>query len=189
MSSLTRFKLWCRCEFSCWIAADLIWKSIKPLDDFENREHQITQIGTAAKSSKSFHLIGHLCLEITLAKRLPERVRNSLLSKSTMINELGLADDAFLPKLYTIRIEKGNFIEPSCVGFSDSWQSRFALRLIFDKSPYPPRSEWKKPEGGPDSGQFWDHVEFVGRTDPELKKRGRAMNDNSSAMWDTCLAS
>lgn len=182
-------KLWCRIEFSYWIAADLTWKSIKPLDDHEKCDNQVTQIGTAANPSKSPHLLGQLHLEITLAKRLPERVRDSILSKSTIINELGLTDDAFLPKLYTIRIEKGNFIEPWCVGFWDSWRPRFALRLIFDKSPYPPRSEWKEPEGGPASCRFWDHVEFVGREDPELKKRGRAMNDVPSAIWNTCVAS
>jgi hypothetical protein len=107
-----------------------------------------------------------------------------------MLNELGLTDDAFRPKSYTIRIEKGNFTEPCHVGYSSSYTPpRFALRLLFDKSPYPPRSEWRKPEGGPDSGQFWDHIEFVGRISPELEKQGRAMNDLPLAGWHSCAVS
>lgn len=112
-SSLIRLKLWCRIEFSYWIAADLTWKSIKPPDE----RNQIGQIETAPNQRNSPRLLGQLVLEITLAKSLPEWVRDSILSKSTIINELGLTDDAFQPKLYTIRIEKGNFIEPWCVGF------------------------------------------------------------------------
>lgn len=70
-----RLKLWCRIEFSYWIAADLTWKSIKPLDDREKRENQVTQTGTTANLGKGPHLPGHLYLENTLAKRLPEWVR------------------------------------------------------------------------------------------------------------------
>lgn len=30
----------------------------------------------------------------------------------------------------------------------DQYTPRFAIRLYFDKSPYPPRHEWKEPRGG-----------------------------------------
>lgn len=61
-------------------------------------------------------------------------------------------------------------MEPCYVGISSSNEPEFLLRLVFDKSPYPPRSEWKKPEGGPDGGQFWDHKEFVSRRSPGADK-------------------
>jgi len=162
-------ELWCRCNFNYWIAADLEWKSVEPLDHVEPRG-QIAEIASATWN-KSPHLLGQLNLEITLTNRLPRRAQTSNLSKSTIINELGLKDDAFRPKSYTIRIEKGNFIEPCHIGSSSSHRPRFALRLVFDKSPYPPRSEWRRPEGGPDGGQFWDHKEFVGRSSPEWKSK------------------
>jgi hypothetical protein len=106
-----------------------------------------------------------------------------------MITELALTDDAFRPEQYTIRIEKGNFIEPCYVGSSSSYRPRFALRLVFDKPPYPPRSKGRKPEQGPDDSQFWHHKEFVGRSSPELETQGRAMNDLPSAGWNACAVS
>ncbi|KAH0556557.1 hypothetical protein GP486_005584 [Trichoglossum hirsutum] len=176
-------ELWCRCNFNYWIAAELEWKSIGPLDRVEPPEM------ASATQNKGPHLLGQLNLEITLAKRLPRRVQNSDLSKSTMINELSLTDDAFRPKSYTVGIEKGNFIEPCYVGYSSSGRPRFALRLVFNESPYPPRPEWRNPERGVDEGQFWDHKEFVGRSSPELEKQGRAMNDLPPAGWNPCVVS
>ena len=98
-------------------------------------------------------------------------------------------NDAFRPKAYAVRIEKGNFTEPCYIGSSSSYRPRFAIRLLFNKSLYPPRSEWREPEGGPDGGQFWDYKEFVGRSSPELEKQGRAMNDLAPAGWATCVIS
>jgi hypothetical protein len=174
-------KLWCRCEFCYWIFADLTWKSIKePLDPAKSPP----PLGAKAKGSSPL-LLGQLNLEITLAKGPPERWQRSILSTSTIINERSLTDEAFQPKLYTIRIERGNFIVPAYIGFPGGLYGtdlRFELRLIFDKSPYPPRSEWRKPDGGPDSNQFWEHKEFVGRQSKELEKKRRAMNQVPSAL-------
>ena len=90
----------------------------------------------------------------------------------TTLNEIFLSDHAFRPKLFTVRIEKGNFIAPSGIGFKDSHKKGYAFRLLFEKSPYPPREQWKRPEGGPDSSNlFWDNVEFAGRPSPELEKK------------------
>jgi hypothetical protein len=98
-------------------------------------------------------------------------------------------DDAFRPKSYSVRIEKGNFIEPCYIGSSGPpeatavslYRPRYALRLVFDKLPYPHDvSGGSRREAG---GQFWDHKEFVGRSSPELKTRGRAMNDLALAGW------
>ncbi|OKL62276.1 hypothetical protein UA08_02863 [Talaromyces atroroseus] len=161
-------ELWCRCELVVWIAADFTWKSIKqpPLDP--------TVIESSLKTAKaSPALLGQLNLEITLVKRLPEWTRTSTLARNTLVNEHSLTDAAFEPKLYTVRFERGNFMVPWFLEGPKSQyhlSPRFELRLLFDKSPYPPRSEWKKPDGGPDSGQFWEHKEFVGRKSSELKR-------------------
>ncbi|OAQ61197.1 hypothetical protein VFPPC_02201 [Pochonia chlamydosporia 170] len=177
-------ELWCRCNLNYWIAAEIEWKSIKQVDRVEPSSQSVNTVSDA--QSKNPRHLGQLNLQITLTKRLPQRARDSILSKSTIINELSLKDDAFQPKFYAVTIEKGNFIEPCRIGFSSSTASRFALRLLFDTSPYPPRSEWKNPEGGPDGGQFWDHREFVSRPSTELEKQGRAMNETSPTITGSC---
>ncbi|KAI8959227.1 hypothetical protein F5Y11DRAFT_333834 [Daldinia sp. FL1419] len=178
-------ELWCRCNFNVWIAAELQWKSLGSLGDSSENIETPSQAASSAQG-RGPRLLGQLNVEITLEKRLPESVRTTILSKSTIINELSLTDEAFRPKSYTLRIERGNFIEPCYVGFPSADKPRFALRLIFNKSPYPPRPEWRKPDGGPDGGQFWDHVEFVARVSPELSNEGKAMNDISAGVWDGC---
>ncbi|KAI2465523.1 hypothetical protein F4781DRAFT_20980 [Annulohypoxylon bovei var. microspora] len=180
-------ELWCRCNFNYWIAADIEWESIKP----PRNPSQIAGIPSqtwSAAQNKGPQLLGRLDLEITLLKRLPKGAESSNLSKSTGANECSLTDDAFRPKSFTITIERGNFIEPSHVGYPSSNSSRFAFRLLFDKSPYPPRSEWRRPEDGPDDSQFWNHVEFVGRISPDLEKQGKAMNQESAG-WSECAVS
>lgn len=182
---LTAFKLWARAEFCYFILAGLEWKSTKLPDRHEAPDHQPADSEHAADQNKkrSPQVLGQLTLEITLLKGLPLRHRESILSRSTLINENNLTDAAFHPKLYTIRVEKGNFAEPACVEYKVPPRIRYALRLIFDKSPYPPRSEWKKPDGGPDSNHLWDDKEFVGRPSDELKKRGRPMNAGPVEGW------
>ncbi|KAI1771033.1 hypothetical protein F4818DRAFT_220235 [Hypoxylon cercidicola] len=180
-------ELWCHCNFNYWIAAEFEWKTIESPRDL-NRAVETSQVANAAQNNRP-QLLGQLDLEITLSKRLPTRVDTSILKEGTMVNEYSLTDDAFRPKSYTVRIEKGNFVEPCTIGYPKLDNLRFALRLLFDKSPYPPRSEWKTPEGGPDGGQFWDHVEFVARTSSDLAKQGRAMNETSVGGWSGCVVS
>ncbi|KAI2631042.1 hypothetical protein GGR54DRAFT_182694 [Hypoxylon sp. NC1633] len=181
-------ELWCRCNFNYWIAADFEWKTIESSGDLSRNAEMPSQVANATQKN-SPELLGQLDLEITLSKRLPNRVETSILKKSTIINEKSLTDDAFQPKSYTVRIERGNFVEPCTIGYPNSDKSRYAFRLLFDKSPYPPRSEWRAPEGGPEGGQFWDHVEFVGQVSPDLAKQGRAMNEASAGGWSECVVS
>lgn len=126
--------------------------------------------------------MGQLDLEITLLKRVPQEAQ----AWPLVFNDL--EDTAFRPKSYSVSIEKGHFVRPCAVGTESP--ERYALRLLFDKSPYPPREEWTRPEGGPDSAQFWRVTEFVGREAPELEKLGRAMNDPAPPSgWDSCKVS
>lgn len=98
---------------------------------------------------------------MTLTKRLPKSTLSSVLAQSTLVNEHSLTDEAFKTKSFTVRVEKGRFIEPSRVGFAATFAKRFDLRLVFEPSPYPPKSEWKSLERGVEDGQFWDHKQFV----------------------------
>ncbi|KAI1409889.1 hypothetical protein F5Y13DRAFT_169166 [Hypoxylon sp. FL1857] len=176
-------ELWCRCNFNYWIAAHFKWNSIVPSRD----PGQVTSI---TQNRTSPQLLGELNLEITLTKQLPQWVQSSILSRSTLVNEYSLTDEAFRPKSYTIRIEKGNFMVPCCVGYvSSSKTPRYGLRMLFDKSPYPPRSQWREPEQGPDDCQFWDHIEFVSRPAPDLERQGQAMNDTYPRGWSECVVS
>jgi len=139
--------------------------------------------------NKSPHLLGQLNLEITLTKRLPFFARNTEMERYPIVNEGSLTDDAFRPKSFNVRIEQGNFSTPAHIGsefahLGPSSDLRWAMRLIFDPSPYPPESEWKDTYGC----HFWDFKEFVGRQSNELEKQGRAMND-SSTTGSTCLVS
>ncbi|KAI1096563.1 hypothetical protein F5B19DRAFT_151613 [Rostrohypoxylon terebratum] len=178
-------ELWCRCNFNYWILAVIEWKSIK-------QPHGPSEIvefpGQVPNTTwdKGPQLLGQLNLEITLTKRLPKSAENSVLAQGNGINERSLVDEAFQPRLFTVRIEKGNFIEPACTEPND-W--RYELRLLFDKSPYPPRSQWKDPTNGPDDSQFWDHREFVSRHVPALAKCGKPMNLTAGGGWNGCVVS
>jgi hypothetical protein len=184
-------KLWCTEWAHLWIAAELEWKSIEPLKCVEPSGQTVE----TASTKRGPRLLGRLALQITLVKRvLPQLEKYHPGGNNFVGSERGLTDDAFRPKSYTITIEKGNFIQPCFTGpHSSHYESfkscRYALRLLFDKSPYPPRSEWKDPEGGPDSAKFWNITEFVSRSSPELKRQRRAMNDVPVADWDYCTVS
>ncbi|KAI9742147.1 MAG: hypothetical protein M1818_004047 [Claussenomyces sp. TS43310] len=112
-------------------------------------------------------------IELTLTKRRSEMMRHPQLERRT-INEALLTDDAFLPKTYTVELEKGNFREPLQSTFHPKevdYETRYALRLTFNKSPYPPRHEWKQSEwGAQDQMRMWEWKDFCGRSSPELKQ-------------------
>ncbi|KAI0551594.1 hypothetical protein F4679DRAFT_538470 [Xylaria curta] len=168
-------ELLCRVELCQFICAQLNWKRTSKQPSKTNEDSRPNEP----------RLLGELELEITLTKRLPEWVPPQALKDYAKLNENNLHDDAFEPKLFKVRMEKGHFMEPAYL--SSRGATRYSLRLMFDKSPYPVRSEWRQPEGGPDSNEFWNHKEFVGRKDPDLEKQGRAMNDTSPRRWDECI--
>jgi hypothetical protein len=165
---------------SFWlICAELGWRSIQPLNHVEPPT-QSTSWNNGPR------LLGQLDLETTLNKQLPQHFRSSCLAN--VVNEHVLTDDAFKPKLYTVRIEKGDFMSPSSIGFSSKFEARFALRLMFDKSPYPSRSQWKNPDKGACCYPFSDFKEFVSRASPNVVHQRRAMNDKSTYL-NSCVVS
>ncbi|KAI1302986.1 hypothetical protein F5Y03DRAFT_360654 [Xylaria venustula] len=177
-------ELLCRCELVQFICAEINWRRIATLGGLS----QTNQDTTAAAAQKSGpQLLGEVELEITITKRLPKWVPPQAQVDYAKLNEMCLTDDAFVPKLYKVRIERGHFIEP--IYYSSPGTTRYSHRLLFDKSPYPPRTEWREPRGGPDSNEFWNHKEFVGRKAPQLERQGRAMNDTSPWRWNECIVS
>ena len=79
---------------------------------------------------------------------------------------------AFLPKTYTVRLEEGHFrTQYDMLKLNDGkkiapWAPWYALRLVFDVSPYPPREGWKQ-TGVPDVFKFWEWNEFCSRAMPK----------------------
>ncbi|RYP10458.1 hypothetical protein DL764_000641 [Monosporascus ibericus] len=147
------------------ICAEIEWRAVNPksFDDVN------LDIDNGADGGTSSSVAAEFEIEITLTKRRPaswgpkvERLR---------INEHQLTEDAFVPKTYRVTLERGEFRsreDLSRLSASEMplWADRFALRLLFDKSPYPPRQEWKQPEGMPDANKVWEWKEFCGRRFP-----------------------
>ena len=84
--------------------------------------------------------IAYLSLEITLTERLPDR---EIWGKALDVfkkEKYPFTEDAYRPQTYTVRLESGRFALPFMVEhyhqtrFPDS--PEYALRLVFDKSPY-----------------------------------------------------
>ncbi|TGJ87995.1 hypothetical protein E0Z10_g718 [Xylaria hypoxylon] len=185
-------ELECRCNLNYWILAELEWKSVKPQDTESSPTLGSSDQTTTVKNDSSQpELLGKLDLEMTLTRRLAGRARRwaELHPENEKYMNQSLTDDAYWTKSYTVRIERGNFIQPCYIGHQSSDTQRYSVRLLFDKSPYPPRPEWKNPQGGPDEGQFWDHVEFVGRAAPDSARRQRPMNGPTASSWNNCVVS
>ncbi|KAF2136592.1 uncharacterized protein K452DRAFT_237228 [Aplosporella prunicola CBS 121167] len=135
-----------RYELSVPIAAEIEWKSPAPLKEIKVDMH-----------AKGQEVLAQFDIELTLTKRVmaePGIYPNPAYKR----NEHFLTEGAFVPKKYTVSIQKGKFFAPlpeknagsywmpgGPFGIPDkSWQcDRFALRLTFDKSPYPPYDDWK----------------------------------------------
>ncbi|KAI9811697.1 MAG: hypothetical protein M1826_003108 [Phylliscum demangeonii] len=170
-----------RYELVIWIAAEFERKSLSPksLD-------QVVDVSGIGATRKHPQPISQFDIELTLAKRIIPRMRGPE-TQTRRINESLLTDDVFLPKTYTVRLEKGNFLAPCDAMFpehEDQYTPRFALRLVFDQSPYPPRHEWKDPSGGPDAMKMWEWKEFCARESADLTKRA-----DRHAWWRNCVVS
>lgn len=133
------------------------WKSA------ENAVMADAQAGgpSTTASAADVEMMGQLQIQMTLTKRLPKKAQSTILAQSTLVNEHSLTEEAYKRKSYIVRVEKGRFMEPCRVGYADDSAKNFDLRLVFDPSPYPPKSEWKSLERGVEDGQFWNHTQFV----------------------------
>ncbi|RYP08433.1 hypothetical protein DL765_008788 [Monosporascus sp. GIB2] len=146
------------------ICAEIEWRPVKP-ESFD--EANLDLDGGADGGSPS--AVAEFEVEITLTKRRPASWGPKV--ESLRINEHQLTEAAFAPKTYRVTLERGEFRsreDLSRFGAFEmpGWAERFALRLRFDKSPYPPRQEWRQPEGMPDANRVWEWKEFCGRRFP-----------------------
>lgn len=119
-------------------------------------------IDDSRHSSKSVECLGYLSVEIELTHRLAQRDERfgKMLNEITPEHQNPFTDDAFRPKTYTIRLERGAFVLPFIVGSGQSVQNepKYSLRLVFDQSPYPASREWKRPDR---AGGCYKWKEFV----------------------------
>ncbi|OGM45154.1 hypothetical protein ABOM_006695 [Aspergillus bombycis] len=148
----------CRLELVVWIAAEFEWKPTDP-------ECLNQSIDLPANPSKRSSLLTQFNIEMTLTTRRPTILGDSI--NRRIINEQLLTDAAFLPKEYTVKLETGRLLCASDAGGGYSDSPWFGARLSFDKSPYPPREEWKETGGGVDANEFWEWREFCSRRLPK----------------------
>jgi len=152
-------KLVAATELPTYIAAEFNWELTSP---------DTLDVAVDLSNSKTPRamLLVQFNIELTLTKRIHPRYE----SERDHLNEVVLTDAAFLPKNYTIRLEHGRFMDPAHEIDIASHKSRDflfrpylnALRLVFDKSPYPPQNEWKEGAGGI-ANLFADSKAFVDR--------------------------
>lgn len=175
-TSWTVPKLLCSAELQVWIAVEFKWKlhNIESLDDTIDFSNVIDD----ARMDRP-RLISRFNIELTLAKRCIPRFRQS--ERGRTFNESLLVDDAFLPKTYIIKLEKGLFKTPYDV-IENEYTQRWALRLVFEPSPYPPLEEWKGAKGYAEGHKFWERKEFCGRSSKELQRYANRRRQGTCAI-------
>ncbi|KAI1181489.1 hypothetical protein F5B17DRAFT_425115 [Nemania serpens] len=142
-------ELVCRREIPIFIAAQIQWRV---LSDASLLDQSVTK-------DQDDGIQRPLEVEITLTRN-----RSPWVSAKPKINEHLLSEEAFLPKTYRVRLETGVFIAPRDLSSREATSEsvpKYAYRLTFDKSPYPPREQWKDTTGAPDAIKFWEWTEFV----------------------------
>jgi hypothetical protein len=77
------------------------------------------------------------------------------------------------PRTFHVKLEEGHFPLPEDLEWNartgSSAETPYTRRLIFDKSPYPPLSEWKDPSWidmwkdweNPEAKNIWEKIEFA----------------------------
>lgn len=161
----------CGIEHNVLIAAEIDWK---PLGDCSTVLEQVIDMSTDFQVS--------LDVEMTLTKRfLPIFPHIS----SERVNEANLIDAAFQPKIYKLELAKGRFAMPDWLHWEgktfspprDDPEIWFGLRLVFDKSPYPPLEEWIEESnyGGPwrsaKANKYFEFRDFYQDTEESVYRR------------------
>lgn len=157
------------------LIVDMDWKSL-PLP---KHEESAEALGITAWWSRKPQVLGKVKLQVNLNTTLAKSV-NRPQSLPPSPNEIYLCEAAFRPRTFTVTIEKGNFAPKFRVEREGDFRIRYGLRLLFDKSPYPLREGFKKPDEPPVSGFNFDEMDmFVARSLPQSETKVKAMNDDS----------
>ena len=154
-------------ELCAWIAAEFEWTSPNLIRDLAINDAFLDSPATRGP-------IAQVKLKMTLTKRTPQ-TDVDWANSGRRLNAQNLTDDAFLPKDYTLTLEKGNFPSPIYATLPQpppSYAPHFALRLSFDPSPYPPLEQWKEIAGyGPSSNKVWEWTQFCSREFPQAQSQ------------------
>ncbi|PYH95069.1 hypothetical protein BO71DRAFT_449650 [Aspergillus ellipticus CBS 707.79] len=124
--------------FNAWIAAETEWKILYQ-----------APIPTFTDPHPEPHLLAEFTLSLTLTPR-PITTRGP--TDEYILNAERLFDTAFVPKTFTVRLEKGAFKTAfeKAAGPVRSWASSYMYRLVFDQSPFPEREEWRDQDDVPE---------------------------------------
>ncbi|PYH77497.1 hypothetical protein BO82DRAFT_358159 [Aspergillus uvarum CBS 121591] len=127
--------------------AELDWKFLRPAS--------LEQVA----STNTDGLLSEFEIEIRLSQR---QIAESYVPPGRRINEALLTDKAFEPKVFTIRLERGSFLtQHDRTGDRQCGDtSRWAMRLVFDRSPYPQPEEWKEMTSSLQAHKTWKWNEF-----------------------------
>ncbi|PWY93011.1 hypothetical protein BO94DRAFT_544062 [Aspergillus sclerotioniger CBS 115572] len=157
-------KLFCTTEVNLWIEAEIDWKPHNP--------DCLDQVVTLDNKSWKSKLVSEFSIEITLTTRLPHEITNR-----KIFNEGWLNDEAFRPKTYNIRLEQGRFRNQFDIMHNVRDGSQYALRLVFDPSPFPLDEEWNDRSNGPHVMKFWEWTEF----------NARRYEEKELGLWDKLM--
>ncbi|KAK9420594.1 putative Epoxide hydrolase [Seiridium unicorne] len=150
-------ELWAQREIAVYIAAEFQWKL---LSGPTSSNDPIDPIDT----NSSDPLLAECEMEMTLTKRLAKR------AEGWSLNEAYLKDEAFRPKIYKVRLERGKWpVSRGPRGSINAITALFGFRIVFDQSPFPPLEEWKKKHLA-ESKKFWRFNDFYGRRLSESQK-------------------
>ncbi|DAA75711.1 hypothetical protein A7C99_0400 [Trichophyton rubrum] len=145
-----------RDDAKIWIHTGIKWEATDP--------SVLKQVVGAKTSSADAQLLSEFELKITLTKRGPKEAREMPHPHLGAVKDGRLLEEAFEPKKYMVRLEKGKFI-PALDKDPDGrmkWRamSPYNYRLVFDKSPYPAGEHWKDPEICDDAKSAHEWKEF-----------------------------
>lgn len=168
--------LYCGAGFTRLIAANFFWTT----PDRQQLEKSIDM--SIKRESRTTVAMAELHMQITLTTARPPG------HDFSMLNEYHVRETAFGSKNFTVRIEKGAFLEQQhkrLARGSIPPLARYSWRLVFDKSPMPPYGDWKEESlRYVEYAQLWDCTEFVNH--PILRRPG-ARSQYGQAQTRQCI--
>ncbi len=133
LARVDRDQLFCIQELTYLFALNLKWRlfSLSP-------RNAVSVPPCASIWRTKPETLGTFRLEITLTRDLASGLRAPDPAICAQCHESYLLDTAYLPKVFTVTLQKGNFLPASRAGHEDkTYILRYGLRLLFDRSPFP----------------------------------------------------